>query len=86
MGKEARANAKKKGLVTGNQEGAAKAAEMERLYTVYEAAEILRLNHRTIRIWMKQGKLNYITIKPGLKDKYRIKQSDLNKILEENNT
>lgn len=61
-------------------------SEIEKLYAVKEVAEILSVNPRTVRAWMKQGKLNFVLLKPGVKDKYRIKESELKKIIKEGTT
>lgn len=46
------------------------------LYTTSEAAEILRVNRRTIFRYIKSGKLKAVKI-----GQWRIKKEDLNKLL-----
>lgn len=46
---------------------------MERLYSIAEAADLLRCSHWTLRVWIKQGKLR--SAKIG--DRRVIRESEL---------
>ncbi len=50
---------------------------MERLYSVDEAAELLRLSHWTIWSWLKTGKLR--GVKVG--DRRLIRESELQRVI-----
>jgi len=52
---------------------------MEKLFTLKEAAKILRVSERTMMRYLKSGKL-----KASKVGKWRIKESDLEKFLKEN--
>ncbi len=58
-------------------------SKLEKYYTVKQVAEIANVTDKTVRSWMKKGKLKYEILKPGIKDKYRIKESEVKKIFEE---
>ena len=55
----------------------------ERLYTVKEVAERLRLNPETVRVWLRSGKLKGILI-GGRKSGYRIPDSEVRRLLDPN--
>lgn len=50
---------------------------MEKLYTVPEAAEALRMHEQTIYKWLRSGKLK--SVRPGLK--WLIPESEIQKFL-----
>jgi excisionase family DNA binding protein len=52
----------------------------ERLLTVPEVAERLRVHPETVRVWLRQGKLKGIRI-GGTKAGYRIPSSELDRLL-----
>ena len=52
---------------------------MEKLFTLKETAQILRVSERTIMRYLKSGKL-----KASKLGQWRIKESDLEKFLKEN--
>mgnify|MGYP000853422453 CR=1 FL=1 len=54
---------------------------MEQYYTLQEVAEKLKLNVRTLYKWIREGKLNAVK----LGDVWRIPESELNRLLGENN-
>ena len=56
--------------------------EEERMYTVEEVAQRLRVNPRTVRSWIASGEL--IALDVGRE--YRISQSDLNAFMEKRKT
>lgn len=56
--------------------------EEERMYTVEEVAQRLRVNPRTVRGWIASGEL--IALDVGRE--YRISQSDLNAFMEKRKT
>lgn len=53
---------------------------MEKLYTVYEVAKLIKCQPQTIRIWIKRGKLT--AIKCNGSRKWLIKESDLKAFIE----
>lgn len=50
---------------------------MEKIYTIQEVAELLRVNQMTIRRWIKSGKIK--SIKIGRK--YLFNESELKRLL-----
>ncbi|MEN6623840.1 MAG: helix-turn-helix domain-containing protein [Smithella sp.] len=52
----------------------------QQLYTISEAAELLRVNPITIRRWSKEGKINIIRIFNG---KPRITKAEMDRVLKE---
>ena len=52
---------------------------MEALYTVREAARILKVHEGTVRHWLMQGKLKYVKVGKST----RIRESDLKELIEE---
>ncbi|HEX3641102.1 MAG TPA: helix-turn-helix domain-containing protein [Ktedonobacteraceae bacterium] len=55
---------------------------MNDLMTVHEFAQALRLDDTTVRRYIKSGVLEAITLPhQGLRQSYRIKRSELDKIL-----
>jgi excisionase family DNA binding protein len=52
----------------------------ERVLTVREAAERLRVNPETVRVWLRQGKLRG-TLIGGTKSGYRIPESEIDRLL-----
>lgn len=54
---------------------------MEKLYTPEEVAEILTLSPNTIRKWLREGIITGIKVSGKA---WRIKQSELNRLLEYN--
>ena len=50
----------------------------EKLYTIKEVAEILRVDYRTVLRWCKERKIDYFDMKLG---KFYIAQKDLNAML-----
>ena len=50
---------------------------MEKLFTLKETAQILRVSERTVMRYLKSGKLKASNL-----GQWRIKESDLNKFLE----
>ncbi len=55
-----------------------KIIEQQRLYTIKEAATILRVDPMTVRRWWKEGKVSVIRI---LGNKPRITQDEMNRLL-----
>lgn len=53
---------------------------MEKIYTVEEVANMLQVRVTTVRYWIKHNKL--IATRLASSRLYRIKESDLNKFLE----
>ncbi len=53
----------------------------DQYYTIEEVAEMLKVAYMTVYRWIKAGKLD--AVKAG--KQYRIKQSKLDKFLDENN-
>lgn len=53
----------------------------ERWFTVAEIAEIVKVQERTVRKWLREGKLNGRAF--GGKTGWRIRESDLNAFLNE---
>lgn len=49
------------------------------LLTVNEAAEILRVHPKTIRNWMKEGRIDYVLLNPvgRIKKAYRIRRKEI---------
>jgi len=57
--------------------------EEEKLYTVREVARRLRVDDTTVRRWIKSGALDAITLPHrGRRQAYRIKQSTLDKLMQ----
>ncbi len=57
--------------------------EEEKLYTVREVARRLRVDDTTVRRWIKSGALEAITLPHrGRRQAYRIKQSTLDKLMQ----
>jgi excisionase family DNA binding protein len=57
---------------------------MSELLTVTEVAHILRVDNTTVRRWIKQGVLEGVILPHvGERQAYRIKLSELNKVLHE---
>lgn len=56
--------------------------EIEKIYTVKEVSEILKVHFQTILGYIKDGKLKAMKIGKG----YRISQKDLDKFLEDSKT
>ena len=54
----------------------------ERLYTVPEVAERLRVSPHTVYAWLRAGRLKGIRL-GGTRAGYRIRQSELERFLEE---
>ena len=52
----------------------------ERLYTVREVAERLRVNPETVRVWLRSGKLRGVLI-GGRKSGYRIPGAEVRRLL-----
>ena len=55
-----------------------KIIEQKRLYTIKEAAALLRVDPMTVRRWWKEGKVSVIRI---LGNKPRITQDEMNRLL-----
>ena len=55
-----------------------KIIEQKRLYTIKEAATLLRVDPMTVRRWWKEGKVSVIRI---LGNKPRITQDEMNRLL-----
>ena len=55
-----------------------KIIEQKRLYTIKEAAALLRVDQMTVRRWWKDGKISVIRI---LGNKPRITKEDMNRLL-----
>lgn len=65
-----------------NHEGHTHHKHAEDLLTVHEVAQRLRVDDTTTRRWIKNGVLDAVTLPhQGKRQSYRIKQSELNKIL-----
>jgi excisionase family DNA binding protein len=61
----------------------AMAEESEKLLTVREVARRLRVDDTTVRRWIKSGALEAITLPHrGRRQAYRIKQSTLDKLMQ----
>jgi len=59
------------------------AEESEKLFTVREVARRLRVDDTTVRRWIKSGALEAITLPhKGRRQAYRIKQSTLDKLMQ----
>ncbi len=59
------------------------AEESEKLFTVREVARRLRVDDTTVRRWIKSGALEAITLPHrGRRQAYRIKQSTLDKLMQ----
>lgn len=59
------------------------AEESEKLLTVREVARRLRVDDTTVRRWIKSGALEAITLPHrGRRQAYRIKQSTLDKLMQ----
>jgi len=57
--------------------------EEEKLYTVREVARRLRVDDTTVRRWIKSGALEAMTLPHrGRRQAYRIKQSTLDKLMQ----
>ncbi len=67
-----------KNTIEKQQKGKAK---MEKLYTPEEVAEILTLSPNTIRAWLRNGHIKGIKVSGKA---WRIKESELNRLLEDN--
>ncbi len=57
---------------------------MKKLLTVEQVSEILQIKENTIRIWLREGTLKGVKIGQG--KTWRIKESQLEKFIEERNT
>jgi excisionase family DNA binding protein len=56
--------------------------KIERLLTVSEVADVLRVDETTIRRWIKSGLLEAITLPhPGKRQSYRVKQSTIEALM-----
>lgn len=54
--------------------------EQERFLTVAEAAEQLKINPETVRVWLREGKLKGNLI-GGKRSGYRIPESEVQRVL-----
>lgn len=62
-------------------EGTRPMDERDQFITVREAAERLRVHPQTVRLWLRQGKLQG-TLIGGTKSGYRIPRSQITRLLE----
>ena len=51
----------------------------ERLYTVSEVAERLRVNPETVRVWLREGRMHG-ALMGGRRGGYRIKESEVARV------
>jgi excisionase family DNA binding protein len=53
------------------------------LYTLTEAAEIIRVHPATLRNWIKQGRLKVIDVAPkeSKRKAYRVKRDELDRLI-----
>lgn len=55
------------------------------LYTIKEAADVLRVHSATIRNWIKAGKIKFVTLGPANDSKrkaYRIEREELKRMIQ----
>lgn len=53
----------------------------ETTYTIPQVARLLRVDANTVRLWVRHGVLEAEQIKEGRRNRYKIKQSVLDKYL-----
>lgn len=56
----------------------------EKILTVTEISERMKVSIQTVRNWIKQGKLKADKIPKGLVFEYRIKETDLQDFIDKN--
>ena len=53
----------------------------EVFYTIPQVARLLRVTENTVRLWVRYGTLEAVQIKEGRRNRYKIKQSVLDRYL-----
>ena len=53
----------------------------EVFYTIPQVARLLRVTENTVRLWVRHGTLEAVQIKEGGRNRYKIKQSVLDRYL-----